>query len=92
MNKILTKVLTSGYNRLLRYAFSIHWTLGVHHPTNAEVYAANHLQPITSILRRRRLTFAGHCSRCFETAPQPIMDVYSLVLATEVTGATTGSC
>ncbi len=51
-------------------------TLGVHQPTNAEVFAANHLlMPIASILRRRRLTFAGHCYRCFESAPQPIMDV-----------------
>jgi hypothetical protein len=44
-------------------------------PTNASVYAENHLQPIASVLRRRRLTFAGHCYRCFESAPQPIMDV-----------------
>ena len=43
--------------------------------TNTSVYAENHLQPIGSILRRRRLTFAGHCYRCFESAPQPIMDV-----------------
>jgi hypothetical protein len=28
MNKNLTKALTSGYNRLLRYALNIHWTLG----------------------------------------------------------------
>ena len=76
MNKTLTNALTDGYNRLLRYALNIHWTLGVvHQPTNASVFAANHLQPIASILRRRRLTFAGHCYRCFESAPQPIMDV-----------------
>ena len=68
MNKTLTKALTSGYNRLLRYALNIHWTLGVHQRTNAEVYAAYNLQPIASILRRRRLTFAGHCCyRCFES-------------------------
>ncbi len=30
MNKTLTKALTSGYSRLLRYALNIHWTLGVH--------------------------------------------------------------
>jgi hypothetical protein len=75
MNKTLTNALTGGYNRLLRYALNIHWTLGVHQPTNASVFATNHLQPIASILRRRRLTFAGHCYRCFESAAQPIMDV-----------------
>ena len=75
MNKTLTKALTGGYNRLLRYALNIHWSLGVHMVTNASVYAENHLQPIASVLRRRRLTFAGHCYRCFESAPQPIMDV-----------------
>ena len=75
MNKTLSKALTGGYNRLLRYALNIHWTLGVHQPSNAEVYASNHLQPIATVLRRRRLTFVGHCYRCFDSAPQPIMDV-----------------
>ena len=51
------------------------WTRGVHQPTNAEIFEANNLQPITTTLRRRRLTFAGHCYRSFESAPQPIMDV-----------------
>jgi hypothetical protein len=67
-----TKALNSGYNRLLRYALNIHWTLGVHQPTKAEIFAANNLQPIATILRRRRLTFAGHCYRSFESAAQPI--------------------
>jgi hypothetical protein len=75
MNKTLTKALSSGYNRLLRYALNIRWSRGVHQPTNAEIFEANNLQPITNILRRRRLTFVGHCYRSFESAPQPIMDV-----------------
>ena len=43
--------------------------------TNAEIFEANNLQPIATTLRRRRLTFAGHCYRSFESAPRPIMDV-----------------
>ena len=74
MNKTLTKALSSGYNRLLRYALNIRWTRGAHQPTNAEIFEANNLQHITTTLRRRRLTFAGHCYRCFESAPKPIMD------------------
>ena len=77
MNKTLTKALSSsGYNRLLRYALNIRWARGVHQPTNAEIFEANNLQPIiATTLGRRRLTFAGHCYRSFESAPQPIMDV-----------------
>ena len=75
MNKTLTKALSSGYNRLLRYALNIRWARGVHQPTNAEIFELNNLQPIATTLRRRRLTFVGHCYRCFESAPQPIMDV-----------------
>ena len=37
---------------------------------------AHHLQTITIILRRRRLTFAD----TFESAPQPVMDVLFLSL------------
>ena len=72
MNKTLIKALTGGCNRLLRYALNIHWTLGVHQATNASVYAS---PTIASVLRRRRLTFDGHCYRGFESTPQPIMDV-----------------
>ena len=80
MNKTLTKALSGGYNRLLRYALNIRWSPGVRQPTNAAIYEAHHLQPITTILRRRRLTFAGHCYRSFESAPQPVMDVLFLSL------------
>ena len=75
MNKTLTKALSSGCNRLLPYALNIRWTRGVHQPTNAEIFEANNLQPITTTLHRRRLIFVGHCYRSFESAPQPIMDV-----------------
>ena len=81
MNKTLTKALTGGYNRLLRYALNIRWSPGVRQVTNAAIHIDNHLQPpIASILRRRRLTFAGHCYRSFESAPQPVMDVLFLSL------------
>ena len=50
MNKTLTKALSSGYNRLLRYALNIRWTRGVHQPTNAEIFEANNLQPIATTL------------------------------------------
>ena len=94
MNKTLTKVFTDGYNQLLRYALNIQWALGVHRtehqPTNAEVYASsNHLQPITSTLRRRRLMFVGHCYRCFDSAPQPIMDDDVLFFSMKIMQPTT---
>ena len=77
MNKTLTKALTGGYNRLLSYALlNIRWSPGARQPTNAVIYAANHLQPIiATVLRHRRLTFAGHCYHIFESAPQPVVDV-----------------
>ena len=78
MNKTLTKALTGGYNRLLRYALNIRWSPGVRQVTNAAIHTEHHLQPIATILRRRRLTFAGHCYRSFESTPQPVMDVLFL--------------
>ena len=80
MNKTLSKALTSGYNSLLRYSLNFRWSPGMRQPTNEAIYVANHLQPITTILRRRRLTFAGHCYQSFESAPQPVMDVLFLSL------------
>ena len=80
MNKTLNKALTGGYNRLLRYALNIRWSSGVRQITNAAIYTDNHLKPIETILRQRRLTFAGHCYRSFESAPQPVMDVLFLRL------------
>ncbi len=47
---------------------------------NAAIYAANNLQPIATILRHRRLTFAGHCYRSYKSASQPVMDVLFLGL------------
>ena len=64
MNKTLTKALSSGYNRLLRYALNIRWARGVHQPTNAEIFESNNLQPIATSLRRRRLTFASADHGC----------------------------
>ena len=81
MNKTLTKALTGGYNRLLRYALNIRWSPGVRRQiSNAAIHTDNHLKPIATILRRRRLTFADHCYRSFESAPQPVMDVLFLSL------------
>ena len=92
MNKTLTKAFTGGYNKLLRYALNIRWSLGVHQPTNASLYATHHLQPIATILRRRRLTFAGHCYRSFESAPQPVMDVLFLSLKGTRTRGNRSNC
>ena len=80
MNKTLTKALTGGYNRLLRYALNIRLVQGVRQISDAAIHTDNHLKPIATILRRRRLTFAGHCYRSFESAPQPVMDVLYLSL------------
>ena len=74
-------VATTG--SLLLYALIFHWNLGVNQPNNAAIFAANNLQPITTILRRRRLlTFAGHCYRSIESTPQQpiIMDILFLSL------------
>ncbi len=66
---------------------------GVHQPTNAEIFEANNnLQPIaTTTLRRRRLTFAGHCYRSFESAPRPIMEVLFFSLKGTRTRVTIGN-
>ena len=49
--------------------------------TNAEIFAEHHIQPISTVLKRRRLTFVGHCWRSSATARQPISDVLLLQLA-----------
>jgi len=80
VNKTLSKRIDSGYNKLLRYALNIRWKKGEHQLTNAEIYKKFKLQPISNILKFRRLTFTGHCFRSPQSAPQPIADVLFLKL------------
>ena len=70
----------SGYNKLLPNALNIRWEKGEYQPTNAEIYKKFKLQPISNILKFRRLTFTGHCFRSPQSAPQPIADVLFLKL------------
>ena len=74
----MTRYLNSAYNKLLRYAMDITYTPGTRLITNEQMYAKHHITPITKILQLRRLTFAGHCYRSYQTAPQPISDVLFL--------------
>ena len=78
VNKTLMNSLDGGYNRLLRYALNIRWMVGVRSMTNQAIQEKYNLQPISEVLRHRRLVFAGHCYRCRDSAPQPIMDVLFL--------------
>jgi len=43
--------------------------------SNAAIYQKFKTQPISITLLQRRLSFAGHCYRSFNTAPQPIADL-----------------
>jgi len=78
VNKTLTRYLNSAYNKLLRYALDITYTPGTRLMTNEQMYVKHHITPITKVLQLRRLTFAGHCYRSYQTAPQPISDVLFL--------------
>ena len=73
LTKTLEKSLDGCYTKLLRYALNIHWSS---HTTNATVY--RDLPLISYRLLQRRLTFAGHCFRSSESAPQPITDTLFL--------------
>ena len=70
MTKALNKRLDGCYTKLLRYIFNIRWT---QHISNIELYGK--LDPISIVLRKRRLRFAGHCFRSFQSEPQPISDL-----------------
>ena len=71
MNKTLTRMLDGAYNRLLRYALNVSWKDRV---TNQLIFGDD-ITPISQRLQQRRLTFAGHCIRSPESAPQPIADL-----------------
>jgi len=62
---------------LQRYALNIRWIPGIPNISNQTFYSNYNLKPISRILQFRRLKFAGHCNRSFQTAPQPIMDILS---------------
>jgi sorting nexin-29 len=70
LTKTLEKRLDGAYTRLLRYALNISWKDKI---TNTVVYKG--VSPVSTRLRERRLTFAGHCFRAGQSAPQPIMDL-----------------
>ena len=70
MTKSLEIMLDGAYTKLLRYALNVSWK---DHITNVELFGK--LPKVSVRLRERRLTFAGHCWRCHESAPQPIHDL-----------------
>ena len=78
VNKALMTSLDGGYNRLLCYALNIRWMVGVRSMTNKAIQEKYNIQPISDVLRHRRLNFTGHCYRCRDSAPQPVMDVLFL--------------
>ena len=67
INKTLSAKINGAYTKLLRYALNIHWT---EFKTNVEVY--QNIQPVTTVLLKRRLSFIGHCWRSPQSARQPI--------------------
>ena len=58
LTKKLSDLLDGTYTRMLRAILNISWKK---HPTKTRLYG--HLPPISSTIRLRRLTFAGHCWR-----------------------------
>ena len=70
MTKALEKSLDGAYTKLLRYALNVSWK---DHVKNIDLYGK--LARVSVRLRERRLTFAGHCWRCDESALQPIHEL-----------------
>ena len=70
MTEGLEKSLDGAYTKLLRYALGIRWQDRV---KNEDLYGT--LPKISVRLRERRLTFAGHCWRSPQSAPQPVSDL-----------------
>ena len=58
LTKTLESKLDGTYTRMLRAVLNISWR---HHPTKLQLYG--HIPPISTILRERRMRFAGHCWR-----------------------------
>ena len=71
MTQTLEKSLDgAAYTKLLRYALNVSWR---DHVTNIDLYGK--LPRVSVRLRERRLTFAGHCWRSYQSAKQPIHDL-----------------
>jgi len=70
MTKALEKSFDGAYTKLLRYALNVSWK---DHVKNIDLYGK--LARVSVRLRERRLTFVGHCSRCDESALQPIHEL-----------------
>ena len=66
----LEKSLDGTYTKLLRYALNVRWQ---DHVKNVDLYGS--LPKVSNRLRQRRLAFAGHCCRSFQSAYQPISDL-----------------
>ena len=54
----MNDLLDGTYTRMLRAILNISWK---QHPTKARLY--EHLPAISTTIRQRRVTFAGHCWR-----------------------------
>ena len=76
VNKTLSKLLDGAFGKLFRYALNIKWDPDTKKSMSvATLYRKYKIQPISLTLLQRRLSFSGHCFRCSESAPQPIMDL-----------------
>ena len=58
LTKTLESKLDGTYTRMLRTALNLSWRK---HPTKVQLYG--NIPPLTTILRERRMRFAGHCWR-----------------------------
>ena len=63
-------MLSNDSECLLCYALNISWKDKI---PNIVLYEG--ISKISDRLRERRLKFAGHCFRCYQFTPQPIMDL-----------------
>ena len=70
MTEGLQKSLDGTYTKLLRYALNVRWQ---DHVKNVDLYG--NLTKVSIRLRQRRLAFAGHCYRSYQSAYQPVSDL-----------------
>ena len=70
MTIALEKSLDGAYTKLLRYALNVSWR---DHVKNIDLYGT--LSRVSDRLRQRRLIFAGHCWRCYQSAYQPVHEL-----------------
>ena len=72
LSKKAEKRLDGTYTRLLMRVKNLSWK---HHPTKHQIYGS--LPPVSSIVRSKRVQFAGHCLRASSEIISPVVLLYN---------------